>query len=822
MLRYFALAVVTVLLGVGATSVHAQGPDVIVGNLTDINNYGNVGGIYAYSVGTESCNLGNQELAWIDTGPMNNQHPVIPQDMFKLMDGRFTHIGASWLKHGFCALSLSFCGPCAANGTCDYLGIGCSDPYGAGLNGSQGGLGPRSQVNAHTGAFPYPVSAPGFSGTIARRMQVSGADLNPGLNPGALYFVSSHYVSPDDAAAGNGNNNASYRRVTVGSNPSNYPLSFAGSTQQEQPALQAWQDFQPSVTLVDLQIPNEGLFIVGYDVIDNGNGTWRYEYVVHNMNSDRSGQSFSVPIPTGVNITDVFFHDIEWHSGEPYDTTDWSVSINPGTAITWSGQDFATNPNANALRWSMHYTFSFTADAPPSNNTATIELFKPGTPTNLTLTVSAPDGNFIPAVTDVTCAQTNPNSPAVDLNWTNQASYTGIEITRDGVTIANLGGTATSYNDANPGFGTHTYTVRAAQGVDLTAAIPCDVDVLPAPPSAFTCTQPDPLNTNVQLSWTNPTSYSSLTLARDGVTIANLAGSATSYTDNGAPLGNHLYELFGASGGVDSSAADCTINVIDPPPLGFTASIENASGTFDPNNGQGSVSVNLYLEESAANPGFPSDVSGFTFGITCDPSIVTPVGVTESPSLLNPEFFDFELLSNGATIGVIMDFQNVIFLELNSITDMALVDFDTNPATLTGFNSPVATTMQYQSGLGSGVPVDNLVVVGFDSVSPTLVPGVITLNPLATGLFRRSDANSDGSVNIADAVSILDYLFNLGPATCLSALDSNDDGSVNIADGVYTLDYLFSMGPDPAAPFPDCGSDPTADSLDCQDYPGAC
>ncbi len=33
-------------------------PDVIVGDLYEVNSYGNVGDILAYSVGTTSCNIG--------------------------------------------------------------------------------------------------------------------------------------------------------------------------------------------------------------------------------------------------------------------------------------------------------------------------------------------------------------------------------------------------------------------------------------------------------------------------------------------------------------------------------------------------------------------------------------------------------------------------------------------------------------------------------------------------------------------------------------------------------------------------------------------
>ncbi len=82
--------------------------------------------------------------------------------------------------------------------------------------------------------------------------------------------------------------------------------------------------------------------------------------------------------------------------------------------------------------------------------------------------------------------------------------------------------------------------------------------------------------------------------------------------------------------------------------------------------------------------------------------------------------------------------------------------------------------------------------------------------------FRRGDANTDGTVNIADAVYILQNLFASGPPiACRDAADSNDDESVNIADAVYILQNLFASGPAIPAPGPDnCGPDPTPDETD--------
>lgn len=94
------------------------------------------------------------------------------------------------------------------------------------------------------------------------------------------------------------------------------------------------------------------------------------------------------------------------------------------------------------------------------------------------------------------------------------------------------------------------------------------------------------------------------------------------------------------------------------------------------------------------------------------------------------------------------------------------------------------------------------------------LPGAVTVLPMGV-LFIRGDANNDGSVNIGDAIAILDYLFSGGTATCESAIDTNDDGSLNVADAIRVLGYLFSGSGDLPAPFPSCNGDPTADGLTC-------
>ena len=378
--------------------------DVIVGAIPDILKYGStvVGGqtIMDYAIGTTSCNIGTAQLEWFASP--DSRHPFIPQNMYRHKDGRLEQIGMSWGKHGFTALQGTLCGACTASPTGTYLGVGCSDPYSAGLNGSQSGLGTRKEVNAATGVFPgsFNVGATAAAATIGRRLQVNGNDLNPSLNPGATYLVEAQYIHAQDAAASNDDNNASWRSLTVGALSSGaYTLNLTGPTNQQKAAIEAWPSLNTGVTLAYVDVVDDGRFIVGHFVKDNGNGTWRYEYAIENLNSDRCGRSFSVPLPAGVTVTNAGFKDIAYHSGDPYDGTDWTVTTS-GNAVTWTGGNYATNANANALRFATMYNFWFDATTAPTAVSGTIGLFKPGAaeaPTAVAVAVRGPSAASIPA-----------------------------------------------------------------------------------------------------------------------------------------------------------------------------------------------------------------------------------------------------------------------------------------------------------------------------------------------------------------------------------------------------------------------------------------
>jgi len=386
---------------VGGCANPSTGPDVIVGDVSDISGYGQVGGVYAFALGTDSCNVGTQELNWIANTP---NHPVIGQNIYRLNDGRFEQLGQSWLKHGFTALQLNLCCSCISSGTGSRLGVGCSDPYGSGLNGSQSGLGPRSEVNATTGAFLYPFGSQGQSGNaVYKRIQVNGADISAANYPSATYYAECQYVAPDDAAAGNGTNNASWRPMTR----SGFGLNVTGTTRRTEPAVMAWRAAVPTVDLQIVDIPGEGRLWVGSNCYVGAGGTYRYEYVVFNLNSHRSVGSFTVPVGVGAQVINMGMSFPRSHSGEPFDNSTWAPQF-LGDRVVWSTDSHSTNPNANAIRWGTTYSFWYESTNAPEVKSATLGLFRPGAQADPSVSVCGPVGGMgAPIVTNYCTAVGN-------------------------------------------------------------------------------------------------------------------------------------------------------------------------------------------------------------------------------------------------------------------------------------------------------------------------------------------------------------------------------------------------------------------------------
>jgi hypothetical protein len=345
-------------------------PDIICGSLDGVNHYGSIGGVRAYSVGTTACNIGTSRANWIDGTP---DHPVIGVTMWKYdhETERLMQIGISHLKHSFASLQQDECQPCGGGGDWSHLGAGCSDPYTASLNGSQGNLGPRTEVNPFTAQYVYPYTGINQTGnTTYKRIQVLQSDIQDST---ASFYVEGVYTNKDDFAAGTNFNNASYKALNI--NQSSFSAFTTGQTFRETPAIYAWQAHDADVVINEVEYPGEGRMIVASKATDLGNGTWRYDYGVYNQNSDIAASSFTVPVNTATSAQG--FHDITYRDivDGNVSAVDWAPVEGP-SGITWNTQNESQNTWGNAIRWGTMYNFWFETDAAPMTGDTTIGSFK--------------------------------------------------------------------------------------------------------------------------------------------------------------------------------------------------------------------------------------------------------------------------------------------------------------------------------------------------------------------------------------------------------------------------------------------------------------
>src|SRR5262245_45488689 len=67
------------------TPTLVPGPDVIVGNLPSLQQFGDTGTQVGLALGTESCNNGQVDVNWFALP--SNDHPVIPQNLYRMSGG---------------------------------------------------------------------------------------------------------------------------------------------------------------------------------------------------------------------------------------------------------------------------------------------------------------------------------------------------------------------------------------------------------------------------------------------------------------------------------------------------------------------------------------------------------------------------------------------------------------------------------------------------------------------------------------------------------------------------------------------------------------
>lgn len=382
----------------------------------NVNNGTSAATIPADPIGTSSA-LYAADIPWYTkfSGNFepysNDQHPYLIWNIYRFnADGSVDQIGRSGVKHAFLTINSG----CLENpGSSHVLGRGCSDTYGTGNNDSNSDLGPRSEIIPASNQWGrcgsiYDTNCDGVANSsgnnsYSQRLIVAESQVAASLNAGATYLFESWYLAREDINIYNSMATKSFSATWNGSTWSvggnaNYRLG---------PAIDRWVDpVAPAANSQSTEFASgEGHVKVAVKASDLGNGSWRYDYavmnldfsrpykegaepnlrVVHNFGLDR----FSVAAP-GVTISDIVFSDGDlvasnnWTGTATANGIEWSAPVNPTPPAN-------TPAVLNPLNWGTLYRFSFVANSAPAAGAGFgLHVAQAGTPESLEGTLLGP------------------------------------------------------------------------------------------------------------------------------------------------------------------------------------------------------------------------------------------------------------------------------------------------------------------------------------------------------------------------------------------------------------------------------------------------
>jgi hypothetical protein len=380
------------LLKTGTRSSAFDGPDLTICALDSLAQFARDGNVAGLALSTTSWNVGNQRLDWYRYPSW--RHPVIARNLYRVSEDKIEQVGEGAVKHGFFALSDGQCGSgCTDHTDGTQLGVGCTDTYNAFTTADQGSLAPRYEVNPWTGFFDplkSHLKSHHSHNPAEHLLRVHDSD----LDFDSTYVVEAYYVQYQDA---NPMNNSAWKPVRVVSGKPGGEWKFEMTPEEVAPnigfAIDSWHGAQRSVVAEDDPPQKghspDGRLLVASKVKDLGNGSWRYEYAVYNVDMDRAMKSLTIPVPKEVRVWNITFHAAEHEADElniedgvQTDNAPWNTERLPDS-VTW-------RTSSNPLRWGTLYNFGFTADAGPRNVAAGFGLFRAGTPPELPGQVQAP------------------------------------------------------------------------------------------------------------------------------------------------------------------------------------------------------------------------------------------------------------------------------------------------------------------------------------------------------------------------------------------------------------------------------------------------
>ncbi len=88
------------------------GPDIIAGNMADLEQFGAAGTQRGLATAITSCNTGDETVGFF--AMPNTDHPVVAHNLYRMSGGsgnneRFEQIGQSWVKHTYGAEQANNC-----------------------------------------------------------------------------------------------------------------------------------------------------------------------------------------------------------------------------------------------------------------------------------------------------------------------------------------------------------------------------------------------------------------------------------------------------------------------------------------------------------------------------------------------------------------------------------------------------------------------------------------------------------------------------------------------------------------------------------------
>jgi len=164
--------------------------------------------------------------------------------------------------------------------------------------------------------------------------------------------------------------------------------------------------------------------------------------------------------------------------------------------------------------------------------------------------------------TQLVCSQ---DQLDVTLNWNPGEAYDSVRIHRDGQLLAEVAGGQSSFEDAAPGQGQHSYSLVATVGTDESTPVSCVLNVsLVMPALDLVC---DQFDEDVQLQWQNQTAvtgdpYDQIRIVRNGVEVDTLPGTAESYIDLVPDYGAAAYQVIPVALATEGEAITCTLQVL--------------------------------------------------------------------------------------------------------------------------------------------------------------------------------------------------------------------------------------------------------------------